>query len=137
MEGLIRAAVPGAEFGAARDLQRSAWAGAVCSGTATLEAAVHGLPCCVVYRVAWPTWWMGKALVRVPHLAMPNLLAGEEVVKEYLQSRLTAGNVASEMLRLADDAAARGAVLSGYAKARASLGDGLAADRAAAAILGG
>lgn len=135
-EAAIREFVPGAKFLPAEELQRRAWVGAVCSGTATLEAAVHGLPCCVVYRVAWPTWWMGRFLVRVPHLAMPNLLAGDPLLKEFIQSDLTATNVAGEVLRLADDAKARATVLAGYARVRASLGDGLAAERAAGEVLG-
>ncbi|MCC7518299.1 MAG: lipid-A-disaccharide synthase [Verrucomicrobiae bacterium] len=134
-ETAIRRGAPGARFLPAEELLRRAWAGAVCSGTATLEAAAHGLPCGVVYRVAWPTWWMGRCLVRVPYLAMPNLLADGEVVREFLQSDLTAANVAGEMLRLAKDPAARAAVAGGYARVRAALGDGRAAARAAEEIL--
>ncbi|MFZ4693880.1 MAG: lipid-A-disaccharide synthase [Verrucomicrobiia bacterium] len=134
-EEAIRKFVPGAEFLPSEELHRRAWAGAVCSGTATLEAAAHGLPCCVVYRVAWPTYWMGRVLIGVPHLAMPNLLAGGPLLKEFIQSDLTAKNVADEILRLADAAEARAAVLAGYALVRVSLGDGLAADRAAGEVL--
>lgn len=131
----LRTRIPGAPLLPAEDLQRRAWAGAVCSGTATLEAAARGLPCCVIYRVGWPTWWMGRLLVRVPHLAMPNLLANEPLLKEFIQADLTPERVAQEMLRLAEDPSARATVAAGYARVRAALGDGRAAERAADEIL--
>ena len=73
----------------------------------------------------------------MPHLAMPNLLAGRPLLREFIQSELTPRNVVGEILRLADDSAARAAVLAGYAAVRAALGDGLAAERAASVVLGG
>ncbi len=134
-EAFLRKRIPDAPFLPAEEIQRRAWAGVVCSGTATLEAAARGLPCCVVYRVGWPTWWMGRLLVRVPHLAMPNLLANAPFLKEFIQSDLTPERVAQEVLRLADLPAARATVAAGYARVRAALGDGCAAERAAEDIL--
>jgi lipid-A-disaccharide synthase len=58
----------------------------VCSGTATLEIAAARIPQVVVYRVHPLTWALGRLLVRgVRHLALPNVLAGREVVPERLQ----------------------------------------------------
>src|SRR4051812_45072590 len=71
--------------GGSRELMQRAGAGMVASGTATLEAAFFGLPFVILYRVAWLTWIVGKRLVKVPFLGMPNILAGREIVREFLQ----------------------------------------------------
>jgi len=113
----------------------AAAAGVVCSGTATLEAALAGLPICVVYRVAWPTYWMGQALIRVPFLAMPNLLAGRQIVKEFIQGDFTADQLLPEVKRLLDDSSAREKIAQGYAEVRSKLGQRNAAENAAAEIL--
>jgi lipid-A-disaccharide synthase len=56
------------------------------SGTVTLELALAGIPTVVAHRVAWPTYWIGRALVRgVTHLALPNILLKREAVREYVQ----------------------------------------------------
>ncbi len=116
-------------------LHRAANVGVVCSGTATLEAALSGLPMCVVYRVAWPTYWMGRLLIKVPFLAMPNLLAGTAIVREFIQSECTASNLAAEVDRLLNDPATRKTILSGYRQIRGKLGRGKAAENAADEIL--
>ncbi|MDE2490194.1 MAG: lipid-A-disaccharide synthase, partial [Elusimicrobia bacterium] len=59
---------------------------ALCSsGTATLENALLGVPMVVVYKLSWPTYAIARALIRVRHIAMANLLAGREVVPELIQ----------------------------------------------------
>ncbi|MEM9444792.1 MAG: lipid-A-disaccharide synthase [Verrucomicrobiota bacterium] len=60
----------------------------VASGTATLECCLARLPMFVVYRVSNVTYWLGKALVRLPYLSIVNILAKEKVVPEFLQSRV-------------------------------------------------
>jgi lipid-A-disaccharide synthase len=117
------------------ELMQRAVAGIVCSGTATLEAAFFGLPLCIVYKVAWLTWIVGKQLVRVPHLGMPNVLAGREIAREFLQSAATPEALAEEVLRLATDEEQREAVQRELAAVIAGLGEGGAAARAADAIL--
>jgi len=117
------------------ELMQRAIAGMVCSGTATLEAAFFGLPLCVVYKVAWLTWFVGKRVVRVPFIGMPNVLAGREIARELLQSDATAEAVANETLRLVTNAEHREALQADLAKVIASLGERGAAARAADAIL--
>ncbi|MCG2634190.1 MAG: lipid-A-disaccharide synthase [Gammaproteobacteria bacterium] len=68
------------------------------SGTATLEAAIAGKPMVVVYKQAWLTWQIYRRLVRVKHVALPNLLAGEQLVPELLQSAATASTVGQAAL---------------------------------------
>lgn len=79
----------------------------VSSGTATVEGLLLGTPMVVVYRVAAPSWWAGKLLVRTPHYSMVNLIAGRRLVPELIQSELTAGRLTAEMERLLGDKEAR------------------------------
>jgi lipid-A-disaccharide synthase len=116
-------------------LMQRAVAGMVCSGTATLEAAYFGLPLSIVYKVAWLTWVIGKQLVKVPHLGMPNVLAGREIAREFLQGAATPQALAEEMLRLVTNEEQREALQHELAQVTAGLGDNGAAARAASAIL--
>lgn len=79
-------------------------AGVVTSGTASLEAAVCGLPIVVVYRMSALSHAIARALVRVEHVAMPNLVAGRRLVPELIQSDCTPQRVAAELARYLDDA---------------------------------
>jgi lipid-A-disaccharide synthase len=64
------------------------------SGTATLEAALLGCPMVVAYKVSPLTYALARMLVRgVDYFAMPNILAGREVVPELLQSRVNTRNL--------------------------------------------
>lgn len=55
------------------------------SGTATLELACAGVPGVVIYKVAWITGWLGRWLVNVKYASIVNILAGREVLPEFLQ----------------------------------------------------
>ena len=123
------------ETGTVHSLMQRVSCGAVASGTATLEAAIHGLPYCLVYKVAWGTWLFGKAVIRVPFLGMVNLLAKREVARELIQTHCTPERIAAELTRLHQDAAARTQLQQDLAEVVAGLaGDG-AYQRAARAIL--
>jgi lipid-A-disaccharide synthase len=123
-------------IGDARTLMRRAAAGMVASGTATVEAATLGLPMAIVYRVAWLTYWVGRAVVRVPFLGMVNLLAGREIVREFLQSAARPAAIAAELARLLDPAdPARAQQLAALREVVAGLGGGGAAESAATAIV--
>lgn len=108
---------------------------ALCSsGTATLENALLGVPMVVLYKLSWPTYLIARALVKVRHIAMANILAGREVVPELIQGRATARNAAAAAERLLEPAVwseTRQALLA----VRRSLGEPGCADRAARAIL--
>jgi lipid-A-disaccharide synthase len=81
-------------------LAQEATVGMVCSGTATLEAAYFGLPMLISYKVAALTWFAGKLLVRIPFLGMPNVLAGKQIVPEFLQRAATPHNLANTLQKL-------------------------------------
>ncbi len=93
----------------AHELMQRATAGMVASGTATLEAAYFGLPFLLLYKAAWLTFVIGRRLVKVKWLGMPNILAGREIVREFLQEEARPAAMAAEVGRLLDDGDARAA----------------------------
>ena len=104
------------------------------SGTATLEAAWFGLPYCVIYRVAPLTWRVAKMVVKVDSIGIANILAGRELVPEYLQDDLKPSRIAEWVSSQLDDEAGR-EELSGELLAIASeLGEGGVHERVAAAV---
>jgi lipid-A-disaccharide synthase len=105
----------------ARNLMQTAAAGLVASGTATLEATLCGLPYALVYKVAPLTYLAGRAVIKVPHLGMANILAGKEIVKEFIQQDAAPTNLAAEALRLLDDAAYRDRMREDFSKVRTKL----------------
>lgn len=105
------------------------------SGTIAMECAMFGVPALVFYKTSWPTYLAGKQLVSVPYLAMPNLLAGEEVYPEFVQHAATPENIARAAIALLRDDARRQSVKARLATLAASLGSPGAADRAANAIM--
>ncbi|HTZ90440.1 MAG TPA: lipid-A-disaccharide synthase [Alloacidobacterium sp.] len=105
----------------ARAALHHARASVVASGTATVEAALIGNPFVVVYRVSGLTYSVAKRVVKVPHVAMVNLIAGREVVPELIQSDFTARNVVSHLQNLLHNEPARSQVQADLAQISASL----------------
>jgi lipid-A-disaccharide synthase len=70
------------------------------SGTATLEAAVLGVPVIVMYRLSPATLWLARRLVKLPHFSLVNIVAGREVVPELLQERVNGREIAAAAMRL-------------------------------------
>ena len=118
-----------------RLMARSA-VGMVASGTATVEAASLAMPLVIVYKVAALTYWVGRAVVRVPFLGMINLLAGREIAREFLQGAARPEAIAKETLRLLDaDGDARARQLADLREVVQKLGGGGAAEKAADSVL--
>jgi lipid-A-disaccharide synthase len=105
------------------------------SGTVTMECAWHGVPAVVFYKTSWPTYFIGKQIVTVKYLAMPNLIADEAIYPEFVQQTATPGNIAAAALELLRDEKRRAAVQGKLAGVIASLGKPGAPQRAADAIL--
>jgi lipid-A-disaccharide synthase len=120
--------------GRAHEVLSVCTAAVLASGTATVEAALLGAPMVVVYRLSPVTWALGRRLVRVPHVAMANLIAERRLVPELIQSDFTAEAVVGETLALLDDAEKRAAVRAGLDEVRRRLGGGGASARAARAV---
>jgi lipid-A-disaccharide synthase len=96
-------------------------AGIVASGTATVEAALMGTPFVVVYRLSGMTWTLGRRLVKVPHFAMVNLIAGREIAPEIIQKDFTGENAAAQVRRIVEDGSARETMVRQLAEVRCKL----------------
>lgn len=81
-------------------LMQKADCAVIASGTATLEAAYFGLPYVLIYKVALPTYWLGKMLVKIDFIGLVNILAGRAVVKELIQMDAEAPKIVPELRRL-------------------------------------
>ncbi|MBI4353901.1 MAG: lipid-A-disaccharide synthase [Candidatus Omnitrophica bacterium] len=110
-------------------------AAVVASGTATLEAALAEVPMVVVYRTSLLTYLAAKAVIRVPHVAMVNVIAGSEVVPEYVQYRATPPRIAREMVELLRSDQRRDVMRRELREVREALGPPGAVERTAQAIL--
>ena len=105
------------------------------SGTATVQAALHGRPMVVVYRLSPVTYRLGRRFLLVEHVAMVNLIAGRRIVPELIQDDCTAENIAAETLSLLTNPTRADETRRGLADVRAKLGGPGASGRAADAVL--
>lgn len=121
--------------GATRAILRQADAAWVASGTATIEACLMRCPMLVVYRTAALTYWLGRKMVKVPHIGMVNIVAGRAICPEYIQGAATPSALAEGLRPLLDDTPARRAMVEALEETAHRLGEGGAAARAAALIL--
>lgn len=91
----------------ARATLHHARASIVASGTATVEAGLIGNPFVVVYRISPASYAIAKRVVKVPHVAMVNLIAGKRIVPELIQGDFTADQVVSHLSPLLENQEAR------------------------------
>lgn len=70
----------------------------VASGTSTLEAALLGVPMVIVYRVSFLSYILGKMFIAVDHIGLVNIIAGREVVPEYIQANAEPGKIARGLM---------------------------------------
>jgi lipid-A-disaccharide synthase len=101
------------------------------SGTATLETALLQKPMIVVYRLSWLTYCLARLLVKVDHIGMVNLIAGERLVPELIQADFTAERLVEESRTLLDNPSIRSRVVDKLSRLRDKLGFFGAADRVA------
>jgi len=111
----------------------------VASGTATVEGLLAGIPMVVVYKVATISYLLGKLLVKVPSVAMANILSdpgdGTRAVPELIQGAATPERVAAEVERFLDDASHAAEARRRLAEGREELGEPGAPERTAEAVL--
>ena len=106
-----------------------------CSGTATLENALLGVPMVVAYKMFWPTYQIAKMVIKVKYISLVNLLAGKPVVKELIQGFATPRALAAEVMAMFQNPAKLAAQRDELLKLRAWLGEKGVAARAAKEIL--
>jgi lipid-A-disaccharide synthase len=105
------------------------------TGTVTMECAYFGVPTVALYKTSWTNYQIAKQIVTVKYIAMPNLLANEEVFPEFIQGAARAENIARAGLELLRDEARRKRIKEKLAAIVSSLGGPGATRRAAQAIM--
>ena len=121
--------------GATYDLMQHADLAIVTSGTATLETACFGTPMMVVYKTSWLTYLIGRLLVRVKNIGLVNIVAGKQIVPEFIQHRASADNLTREAVRLLRDGQALTDMKRELSKLKSLLGERGASKRVAERIL--
>lgn len=86
----------------------------VASGTASLQAALLGIPMVVVYKLHPLTYFIGKRVLNVTHISLVNIISGREVVPELIQHDANAGSIAKECERILHDDAYRTSMISSF-----------------------
>ncbi|HIG29481.1 MAG TPA: lipid-A-disaccharide synthase [Verrucomicrobiales bacterium] len=104
------------------------------SGTVTMECAFFGVPTIVLYKTSWITYKLGRMLIKVPYLAMPNLLAEEEIYPELIQDDATPEKIHEWMLKFKNNPEQRRQIQRKLKIVITSLGQPGAAVRAAGII---
>lgn len=105
------------------------------TGTVTMECALFGVPTIALYKTSWGNFVIAKNIVKVRYLAMPNLLAGEEVFPEFIQHSAAGDTIAQATLDLLQNDAKRAKVKARLAQIMASLGEPGASLHAAKAVM--
>ena len=104
-------------------LLQYATAALVKSGTTTLEAGIAGTPMAVVYRMAPLSYALARRVVKVPHIALANLIAERRVAPEFVQDAATPQALADTLLPLLDEQSAqRREMIEGLSQIRGRLG---------------
>jgi lipid-A-disaccharide synthase len=105
------------------------------TGTVTLECALWLVPTLAIYKASWSTYQIARRIIRVRHLALPNLLAPDPVMPEFLQHHATPGAIATEATRLLKNRDQQREMRRRLSDVVTRLGPPGAAHRAAQAIL--
>ncbi len=105
------------------------------TGTVTMECACFGVPTVTLYKASWWEYEIGKRMIKVKWLTMPNLLANEPIFPEFIQNAATPENLSQAALELLRDKPRREKVRARLAEIIASLGGPGASRRAAEAVL--
>lgn len=105
------------------------------SGTVTLEAAILGTPMIITNRVSRLSAQIGKLLIHVKHIGLPNLIAGLEVSPEFVQDRARSDLIGEEAVRLLKDPMLLGAQRLELMRIREQLGEPGISDRVAGLVL--
>ncbi len=107
----------------------------VTSGTATLEAALFGVPQVVCYKTGPIFYWIVKQIIKIPFISLVNIILGRTAVKELIQGRLNPENLKKELQALLYEEATRKKITADYAELRQRLGQRGAARRAAQTMI--
>lgn len=117
------------------DLMHIASTAIAASGTATLETSLMGLPTVIIYKLAPLTYFLGKFLVKIPDVGLPNIVAGKRIVPELIQDEANAENIATEAIKILTDEVMHEKMKRDLSEVKEKLGDIGAVERAARVVL--
>jgi lipid-A-disaccharide synthase len=121
-------------FGHSHEALAAADLALVASGTATLETALFKTPMVIAYKQSPFTWALMRRMAYLPYIGLPNILAGGQVVPEFVQDAATPGNLANALLELLHDSTAQRIQVGKFHEIHASLRQNTA-QKAADAVL--
>ncbi len=101
------------------------------SGTATLEGAILGKPMIIIYKVSFPTYLIGRALIQVDHIGLVNLVAEKKIAPELIQKDVTPQRIADEAIRILRDPILYRRMTESMQQVRERLGEPGAVERVA------
>ncbi|MDB5261581.1 MAG: lipid-A-disaccharide synthase [Adhaeribacter sp.] len=113
------------------DLLANSQAALVTSGTATLETALFDVPQVVCYTTSLISYWIGRAVIKVPYISLVNLIADKPLVTELIQNDLTGRNIIAELKKILFDKAFINKQKEGYQQIREKLGEANSGAKAA------
>ncbi len=122
-------------FGKTYELLRYSEVGLVTSGTATLEAALFGLPQVVCYKGNRISYLIAKRLIRIKYISLVNLILDKPAIKELIQDDMNATQMTNELNLLLNDKQRRDMILHDYQRLYELLGGRGASERTANAML--
>jgi lipid-A-disaccharide synthase len=105
------------------------------SGTATLEGAILRKPMIIIYKVSFPSYWIGRALIRVDHIGLVNLVAEKEIAPELIQKDVNPQRIADEAFRILRDPILSRKMKESMGEVRQKLGEPGAVQRAAQIVV--
>jgi lipid-A-disaccharide synthase len=121
-------------FGHSHEALAAADIALVASGTATLETALFKTPMVIAYKQSPVTWALMRRMLYLPNIGLPNILAGEPLVPEFVQEKATPDALAGALLDLLHDAGAQRRQIGKFREIHASLRQNTA-QKAAEAVL--
>lgn len=92
------------------------------SGTVTLQIALVGTPMAILYKTAPLNYAIAKRVVNLTHIGLPNIVAGGEVVREFIQHQAAAEAVADELIKILTDVEYQAVLRQGLDRVRQSMG---------------
>lgn len=116
------------------DLMQICKACIAASGTATLETALMNVPTVLVYKVAPITYGLGKLLVKIDYIGLPNIMAKHRIIPELLQSEVTPENIERELVNIIDNDAVYTQMKADLSQVKVELGAPGAVQRVADVI---
>jgi lipid-A-disaccharide synthase len=101
------------------------------SGTVTLQIALVGTPMVILYKTAPLNYAIGKRFINLTHIGLPNIVAGREIVREFIQQQASVELLADEIVKILMDTEYQGVLRQGLAQVRQYMGDAGCSQRVA------